>query len=212
MTVSDGCFTLPESLWAYMNNKDISTAVDHLVDHQNKAPAADLNWDEVTQHHKATLSALIVKYDFISCLQELLDKLWDPVLKSFTAEFQKCSRPEILEDHPYFEAKADTLWDSGEWVGIAKQLRSGSLLWYGILLDAQTRQLRASFSFTDKNWEQIDLNHSKHLFSDWEYDESEEYWYTKLGLLNISGKNFDITGLRDTAILPMLNYLKDFRN
>lgn len=213
MTDSADTITLPESLWAYMNCKEISTAVDHLVDHQNQAPAADLDWGKVTQHHKATLSALIVKYDFICCLQDLLDKLWLPALTSsnFVNEFQRCKRPELLKNHGYFEVNADTLWDTGEWVNIAQQHHTGAFLWYGIHLDTQGRQLRASFHFADKNEEEIDLDTSNEFFSDWKYDESEEYWYTKPGLLKITGKNFDISGFRNTAILPMLDYLKDFR-
>lgn len=71
---------VPESYRDYINERVISSVVDHLLE----VPDTDLpvdEWDEVPAYHQAWLSAQKVKTDYALFLFDLWDAIWKPALQ-----------------------------------------------------------------------------------------------------------------------------------
>ena len=106
--------SLPESFAAYATQKDVRTAVDHILCRKSLEVPSDLDWDQLPDYHAAVLAAYQVRSDYASTLHNLWNQAWRPALFSSDLNFQALS---IVEAHEkYGEAYTDTnsVWDSKE--------------------------------------------------------------------------------------------------
>ena len=73
-------FTIPESYLAYCTNREVRTAVDHILESKTPGVPADLEWNDLPEFHSAVLSAHQVRCKFAIFLHELWNEVWQPVV------------------------------------------------------------------------------------------------------------------------------------
>lgn len=90
---------VPESLRSYFTDPAIRSVVDHMLDAKASELPTDLDWDEISDFHRAHASAAKVRADYAVLLLELWDAVWKAPLKD----------NEITEDVPFSKYPDDTL-------------------------------------------------------------------------------------------------------
>ena len=98
-------FSLPESFAAYVSQRDVKAAVDHILNSTSLEVPADLDWEHLPDFHAAVLAAYQVRSDYATALHQLWNEVWQPVLDSSDIEIQALS---IAETQEWSSTHADT--------------------------------------------------------------------------------------------------------
>ena len=98
-------FSLPESFAAYVSQRDVKAAVDHILNSKSLEVPADLDWEHLPDFHAAVLAAYQVRSDYATALHQLWNEVWQPVLDSSDIEIQALS---IAETQEWSSTHADT--------------------------------------------------------------------------------------------------------
>ena len=192
-------FSLPESFTAYATQKDVRTAVDHILGRKSLEVPADLDWNQLPDYHVAVLAAYQVRSDYASTLHRLWNQVWQPALFSSDLNFQALS---IVEAHEKFgETYTDTmsLWDSGEFW---RYFRINSfLLMSGISLSTSEAQLWLWLG--DESSENNNTEQLLQSISDWYLEDEEEsdalYGYTRKKLAPVTDAGIEVGRLCEAA-------------
>nr|CAA6819601.1 MAG: Unknown protein [uncultured Thiotrichaceae bacterium] len=104
--------TVPESYRDYVNDKVVSSVVDHLLEQTGKKLPSELEWPEVRAYHEACLSAQKVQADYIIFLFDLWDAIWGKAL-SEVGSFEFWTPDELKEGSSEWLPSSKNLWDDG---------------------------------------------------------------------------------------------------
>ena len=137
--------TLPESFRAYASKNDVRTAVDHILNCNNRKKLEvppDLDWDELPEFHSAVLAAHQVRCDYAILLHKLWNKVWGTALRSAGANLEPLS---ITETYEYEDADmyAYPIWENEEYGRyVRRNSRSKRVFWLTVRLDRKEAVLR----------------------------------------------------------------------
>ena len=192
-------FTLPESYADYATQKEIKTAVDHILDSKSLEIPPDLDWDQLPDFHAAVLAAHQVRCEYASAIQSLWDDIWQAILYSSGLELEACTIAETREYEKGSNISFDTkyLWDNEEFY--RHFCMNGYRIILGIMLKPDKARLWLWFGDeSDANNRTEELLHS---ISDWYLDDKEGdylYGYSKESA-PISGGSIQIDQLKAAA-------------
>ena len=189
-------FSLPESFAAYVSQRDVKAAVDHILDSKSLEVPADLGWEHLPDFHAAVLAAYQVRSDYATSLHQIWNEVWQPVLDSSDIEIQALS---IVEAQEWGNVHVDTenVWRNEELYRYFR--KNGSLIILGVGLDSN--EARLYLWFGDEQGENSKAEKLSLPASDWYLEEegSEEWGYTSKGLAPIRNGCVELDRLRAAA-------------
>ena len=192
-------FSLPESFAAYVSQRDVKAAVDHILNSKSLEVPADLDWEHLPDFHAAVLAAYQVRSDYATALHQLWNEVWQPILDSSDIEIQALS---IAETQEWSSTHADTgnAWKDEEFY---RSFRKNSfLIILGVGLHSNEARLYLWLGDEQgENSKAEELSLPTSEASDWylEGEGSDEWGYTSEGLAPIRNRCVELDRLRAAA-------------
>ena len=197
-------YSLPESYAAYVTQKDVRTAIDHILDSKSLEVPSDLDWNQLPDFHAAVLAAYQVRSDYASALQGFWNEVWRPALESSDLQFEALS---ILESQELIGRYTDTksIWNSKQFWRYYRKKKF--LVVPGVSLDIGTGQLWIWLG--DKSLENSETEKLLLSTSSWYIEEEEEsglsYGYTWKELSSVTGAGIELDRLCTAAAQALKN-------
>ena len=192
-------FTLPESYAAYATQKEVRTAVDHILDSRSLEVPPDLDWDQLPDFHAAVLAAHQVRCEYASAIQRLWNDTWRATLCLPGLELETCTIASTREYAGESNTAFNTarIWDGEEFY--RHFLMRGYRIALGVELNS--KEARLWFWLGDESEKNNTGNLLKHK-SYWHTKVAEDddlYGYSNEGLAPISGGNVETDQLKAAA-------------
>ena len=204
-------FTLPESYATYATQKEVRTAVDHILDSKSLEVPPDLDWDQLPDFHAAVLAAHQVRCEYASAIQRLWDDIWWSTLSSSELELEACTiaqtREFVEESNTAFNTQ--WFWDQEEFY--RHFFMNGYRIALGVTLDQN--EARVWLWLGDESDGRNRTGELLHSITDWHIEEGEDgelYGNSRKGLAPISGSNVQVDELK-TAAKQALAAVRHFR-